>query len=49
VRKGKEAFREFVLHNAQGYDEQLTDLVLFASEDGADRAAAEFVVNVRGT
>lgn len=45
VRKGKEAFREFVLHNAHAYDEQLTDVTLFASVGNANRAAAEFVVN----
>ena len=45
LRTGKAAFREFVLHNAAAYDEQLTDVVLFASEGGAPRAASEFVVN----
>jgi steroid delta-isomerase-like uncharacterized protein len=44
AREGKAAFREFVLHNAKAYDEQLTEVMLFASEDGK-RAAAEFKVN----
>lgn len=44
ARKGKAAFRDFVLHNAKAYDEQLTNVTLFASEDGT-RAASEFLVN----
>ncbi len=44
ARDGKAAFRDFVLHNAKAYDEKLTDVMLFASEDGL-RAAAEFKVN----
>ena len=44
ARKGKAAFRDFVLYNAKAYDEQLTNVTLFASEDGA-RAASEFLVN----
>jgi steroid delta-isomerase-like uncharacterized protein len=43
-REGKDAFREFVLHNAEAYDEQLTDIVLFESPDSL-RGAAEFLVN----
>ncbi len=42
LRKGKAAFREFVLHNAKAYGEQLSDVELFAG--GSGRAAAEYLV-----
>lgn len=42
VREGKAAFAEFGAHMDRCYEEQLTDIVIFA--DG-DRAAAEFTVN----
>ena len=41
---GKAAFAEFLAHMERCYAEQLTDIVLLASDDGA-RAAAEFVVH----
>ena len=41
---GKAAFRAFMLRMNASYREHLTDVVVFASADGA-RAAAEFVVN----
>lgn len=44
VRTGKEQFAEFCAHMDRCYDEHLTDMVVFVSEDGS-RAAAEFVVN----
>lgn len=44
VREGKAAFREFCVHMSRCYREELTEMVLFASEDGT-RAAAEFMVN----
>lgn len=44
IRRGKTAFAEFCAHMAHCYRERLTDIVVFASEDGT-RAAAEFVVN----
>ncbi len=45
-RKGKEAFREFCRHMERCYKEQLDNITVMATADGA-RAAAEF--NVRGT
>jgi steroid delta-isomerase-like uncharacterized protein len=44
IRRGKALFAEFNAHMTRCYRENLTDLVVFASEDGS-RAAAEFVVN----
>jgi steroid delta-isomerase-like uncharacterized protein len=44
IRHGKEAFRAFCDHMNRCYRENLTDMVIFASEDGG-RAAAEYVVN----
>ncbi|MFC4214823.1 ketosteroid isomerase-related protein [Pseudophaeobacter arcticus] len=44
IRQGKERFAEFCAHMSRCYKEELTDIVLFGSEDGA-RAAAEFTVN----
>jgi steroid delta-isomerase-like uncharacterized protein len=44
IRHGKDLFAQFNAHMARCYKENLTDIVVFASEDG-DRAAAEFVVN----
>jgi steroid delta-isomerase-like uncharacterized protein len=41
---GKQAFRSFLAHMERCYAEQLHDLVLMASEDGA-RGGAEFVVH----
>ncbi|MBD8890665.1 ketosteroid isomerase-related protein [Roseibium litorale] len=43
-RSGKALFAEFNAHMTRCYKEELTDLVLFANEDGT-RAAAEFIVN----
>jgi steroid delta-isomerase-like uncharacterized protein len=45
-RPGKEAFRVFCAHMARCYQEQLKNMVLMVSPDGA-RAAAEF--NVHGS
>lgn len=44
VRRGKDMFRDFCAHMESSYREELTDMVLFSSEDGT-RGAAEFVVN----
>lgn len=44
VRRGKTAFAEFCAHMGVSYREQLRDIVVFASPDGA-RGAAEFVVH----
>ncbi len=44
IRRGKTAFAEFCAHMAHSYRERLTDIVVFANEDGT-RGAAEFVVN----
>jgi steroid delta-isomerase-like uncharacterized protein len=41
---GKPAFRAFMQRMNGAYRERLTDIVVFASDDGT-RAAAEFVVN----
>ncbi|ADZ69697.1 ketosteroid isomerase-related protein [Polymorphum gilvum] len=43
-RTGKDLFAAFNAHMTRCYREELTDIVVFASEDGS-RAAAEFVVN----
>ncbi len=44
IRRGKQAFAEFCAHMSRCYKEELTDIVLFGTEDGR-RAAAEFIVN----
>lgn len=44
IRHGKEAFAAFCAHMNRCYSEELTDMVLFATEDGT-RGAAEFTVN----
>jgi len=44
IRLGKDRFAEFCAHMSRCYKEELTDIVLFISEDGA-RGAAEFIVN----
>lgn len=44
VRIGREMFREFCEHMSRCYDETLTEMVIFGTEDGT-RAAAEFMVN----
>lgn len=44
VRRGKELFAQFSLHMSHCYKENLTEMVIFANENG-DRAAAEFIVN----
>ncbi len=44
IRRGKAAFAEFCAHMGVSYREQLKDIVVFATDDGA-RAAAEFVVH----
>ncbi|WP_417686313.1 ketosteroid isomerase-related protein [Roseibium sp.] len=43
-RSGKALFAEFNDHMTRCYKEELTDIVIFASDDGT-RAAAEFIVN----
>ncbi|MFB2531051.1 ketosteroid isomerase-related protein [Paracoccus sp. p4-l81] len=44
IRRGRDLFAAFNDHMTRCYRENLTDMVVFASEDGT-RAAAEFVVN----
>ena len=44
VRRGKAAFGEFCAHMSRCYQEELTDMVIFAAEGGT-RAAAEYTVN----
>ncbi len=44
VRRGKVLFSEFCDHMSRCYHETLTEIVVFANEDGT-RASAEFVVN----
>ncbi len=44
IREGKAKFAEFCAHMSRCYREQLTDIVIFGTDDGT-RAAAEFVVN----
>lgn len=44
VRHGRAAFAEFCAHMGVSYREQLRDLVIFSTDDGA-RAAAEFTVH----
>ncbi len=41
---GKAAFASFMEHMNRSYKENLTDMVIMASEDGR-RASAEFIVN----
>jgi steroid delta-isomerase-like uncharacterized protein len=45
-RVGKAAFKEFLAHMDRCYQEQLEDIVVMASDDGA-RASAEFLVKGR--
>ena len=44
IRRGRDAFIEFNRHMTDSYRENLTDMVVMASDDGT-RGAAEFVVN----
>jgi steroid delta-isomerase-like uncharacterized protein len=44
VRHGRAAFAEFCAHMGVSYREQLRDMVILVSDDGA-RGAAEFVVH----
>lgn len=44
IRTGKALFGEFCDHMSRCYRENLTDMVIFTTHDGA-RAAAEYVVN----
>ncbi len=44
IRRGRIAFAEFCAHMNHCYRERLTDIVVFANDDGT-RAAAEFTVN----
>ena len=44
IRHGKDGFAAFNRHMSETYRENLTDMVIFANEDGS-RGAAEFVVN----
>lgn len=44
MRSGKQAFAAFCDHMSRCYKENLTDMVIFTSEDGT-RAAAEYIVN----
>lgn len=44
VRIGRDKFAAFCAHMSRCYDETLTDMVIFVSED-AGRAAAEYTVN----
>lgn len=44
VREGKAAFAEFCGHMSRCYDETLTDMVIFSTQDDS-RAAAEYTVN----
>lgn len=44
IRHGRDAFAEFCSHMGKSYRENLTDIVIFANDDGT-RAAAEFTVN----
>ena len=43
-RLGKAAFAEFCAHMSETYRENLTEMVIFANDEGT-RGAAEFVVN----
>lgn len=44
IRRGRDAFTAFCGHMGISYSESLTDIVIFATDDGT-RAAAEFTVN----
>lgn len=44
TRQGKALFAEFCAHMGVSYQEELQDIVIFATDDGL-RAAAEFVVH----
>ena len=43
IRIGRARFADFCAHMSRCYREELTDMVIFANEDGT-RAAAEYVV-----
>lgn len=44
IRTGRELFSDFCDHMSRCYDETLTDMVIFVSQDGT-RGAAEYIVN----
>lgn len=44
ARLGKQAFAEFCAHMSETYKEVLTEMVVFANDEGT-RGAAEFIVN----
>lgn len=44
IRRGKDLFREFCNHMSRCYREELTDMVVFSTENGT-RGAAEYIVN----
>ncbi|MFZ7093126.1 ketosteroid isomerase-related protein [Primorskyibacter sp. 2E233] len=44
IRVGKVQFAEFCAHMSHCYGETLTDMVIFANDDGT-RGAAEYIVN----
>ncbi len=44
IRRGRDKFAAFCAHMSRCYKEELTDMVIFVSED-ASRAAAEYTVN----
>ncbi len=44
IRTGKPAFAEFCAHMTRCYRETLTDMQVFANDDGT-RGAAEYIVN----
>lgn len=44
IRHGREKFAEFCAHMSDCYQENLTDMVIMVSDNGA-RAAAEYTVN----
>lgn len=44
IRTGKDKFAAFCAHMSRCYREELTDMVIFAAENGT-RGAAEYIVN----
>ncbi|MEM8731947.1 MAG: ketosteroid isomerase-related protein [Pseudomonadota bacterium] len=44
IREGKPLFRDFCSHMSRCYREELTNIVVFAADNGR-RAAAEYIVN----
>lgn len=44
IRTGKDKFAAFCVHMNRCYREELTDMVIFASQNGS-RGAAEYIVN----